>query len=164
MKNIDKLKELFNSKFKMFVTGGALGIIGIACSVLNKNISMDVNLYGSIILFYIGALSSIFAIILFVNIFLRKSYIFKTIGKNSLFYLGYHRYLIYLIVFLVPASNKGNINILISGIIITIILFPLSILIYKFCPILVGKPGNIVNGLINKLKSDKISKNLKGKK
>ena len=48
-------------------------------------------------------------------------------------------------------------NFLFLTMFVSIIIFSLAMFTYKYCPILIGKPGKRVNQLISKLKYDKIS-------
>ena len=138
-KNINVLDNLMKKHFRSFCLGLLLGIIGAVCAYFNRRVSMHANLYGSITLFYIGAISTIVGLIIFVKLFMRKSHIFKNIGKRTLFYLVYQFPFIYIIKYFVEDAQKGNINILISAICITVIFYPLSYLAYKYAPILCGK-------------------------
>ena len=157
IKNIKIFNNLLKNNRKILFTGFTLGFLGLLVSLLNSRVSMSSNGYGSFILFYLSAILTNFALILFVKLILRKSFLFKRIGIYSLFYLGYHGILISTLEYYFPILIKSSLNIFILTIIASIIIFPLAMFTYKYCPILIGKPGKRVNQLISKLKYDKIS-------
>ena len=138
-KNINVFDMLLKNKFKSFCLGLLLGVIGVICAYFNRRVSMHANLYGSITLFYIGSLAIIFGLIIFVRLFMKKSLFFKNIGKRTLFYLAYHFPFVYIIKHFIENAQKGNINILITAICISIIFYPFAFLSYKYAPILCGK-------------------------
>lgn len=139
IKHKNKFDNFFKKKSYMFSTGFILGVIGLVSCLVNRRVSLHANLYGSITLFFISSLSTIFALICFVRLFLNKSYLFKNIGKYSLFYLGYHNILIMLYREFFPNIDKGNVRIFLLGCIVTLVMFPFAMLVYKKCPILIGK-------------------------
>lgn len=139
MKNIDTIKSFFNTKIKMLLYGLSFGVIGMVAQYFNRRVSMHTNVYGSITLFLIGSVFTIVGLVLFVNLILKKSYLFKNIGKNTIFYLAYHRLIIDVIQYSYPKLVNSNIKILGIAILITIVLYPLSLLTKRFCPALIGK-------------------------
>lgn len=138
-KNIKIYDKYTKNKLCNFILGFILFVVAVAVQYKNQAISMYVGNYGSIILFYISSLSSILGLIIFVNLFLKKSYIFKTIGKYSIFFLCYHYSLILIFKKYFDFFKSGNINLLLLSIIVTVILFPLSIITYNKLPIFHGK-------------------------
>ena len=139
MKNIKKFDYVFENKKRMFLMGCELGLIGLIFEYYNRRVSMHANVYGSITLFYISVFATIFGLILFVRLFLNKSYIFKRLGQNTIFYLGYHLLAIQILWYFMPAFKKGNLKVLALSIMVCAILLPISILAKKYFPILIGK-------------------------
>jgi len=139
IKKFSKFKNIFNDKKKMFFYGLILGFVGALTAVLNGRISMHANNYGSIILYYTSVLSTIFGLVLFVNLFMKKSILFKRIGENTLFYLGYHMWIIRLAFAFIPSVTDNSLNVLVLGITTTLIMYPIARLVYKYIPIIVGK-------------------------
>lgn len=138
-KNITLFEKFMKNKVKSIILGFILLIVAVFFQYENRAISMYVAQYGSIILFYISSLSSIFGLIIFVNLFMKKSYIFKTIGKYSIFFLSYHFSLILIIQNYFEYFTKKNLSMFLLAILVTLILFPLSILSYNKIPIFHGK-------------------------
>ena len=138
MKYKHYFSSLLESKIKSFVLGFALFIISLFFVMVNSRVSMHSNWYGSIVSFYISALSCIFGLVLFVNLFLKKSILFKKIGEYSMFYLAYHSFLIILYRHFFPIFMSGNLNFIILSIIISFVLIPFAIIVYKKFPLLVG--------------------------
>ncbi len=139
IKNIKKFDFIFNSKIRMFTYGAIFGLIGFVGSYLNRRVSMNANHYGSITLFLLACLLTSFALLLFVKLFLKKSFIFKNIGKNTIFYLGYSNLLIFSLKYYFSGMFKGHIKTLLMAIIITLIILPISMFVKKYCGVLIGK-------------------------
>ncbi len=139
MKYINKFKVIFNNKMIMLISGGALGIIGFITQFFNRRVSMYSNLYGSFVLFYISSLCTIIALIIFVNLFMKKSKFFKGIGQNTLFYLGYHYSFILVVLYLYKKIFTTNLGMLGLSIVLTIFMYPFALLVKKYIPILIGK-------------------------
>lgn len=139
IKNIKKFDFLLKDNTRMLFYGLALGSIGFVTAYVNRRVSMDANLYGSITLFFISSICTILGLVLFVNLFLKKSHFLKTIGQNTVFYLGYHSMLILVMKHFYIKLFNSNLYVLLIAIGMTIVLYPLSILVKKYCPILIGK-------------------------
>ena len=139
LKNMYRIKQVFNTKLKRFIFGLSFGMIGFAAQYFNRRVSMHANLYGSITLFLIGSIFTIVALVFFVTLFIKKSYMFKTIGKNTIFYLGYHNIIILILLENCPRLLNSNIMVFAIATILTILLLPISLLVKKYCPILIGK-------------------------
>ena len=144
-KNMYKLDSFMKKKFTAFVTGGMLGVVGLACAYYNNRVSMHSNLYGSITLFYISCLSTIFGLIIFVRLFLKHSVLFKNIGKRTMFYIGYHVTVIDLLRLCYKNFTDGNLNRLLCAICATLVIYPFAYLAYKYVPILCGKTKLLSN-------------------
>lgn len=139
MKNIKKLEFIFNDKYRILFYGITLGTLGFVGQYFNRRVSMDGNLYGSIFLFYFNALCTIGALILFVKLFLKKSVIFKDIGKKTMFFLGYQNIIIVILKYFFPILGSNYLYMFINSIITFLILYILSFIVYKFLPFMVGK-------------------------
>jgi fucose 4-O-acetylase-like acetyltransferase len=138
-KHIEKIQILFKSKKKMFIYGLILGMIGVACAYFNRRVSMHGNLYGSITLFYISSFSSIFGLIFLIKLMLEKNYLLKEIGKYTLFYLGYQNIVIHLYNYFFPIFKTNDLYFFLLAIIVTLVMFPFAMLVYKKLPIFIGK-------------------------
>lgn len=139
MKNIHLFESLFKNKKAMLCLGILLFGVSLIFFKDNQKISMHSNQYGAILSFYIACLSIIFGLILFVNLFLKKSFFFKQVGEQSLFFLCYHNLFISLYRHFFPIFLKDDLYFLILAIIVSIILFPLSYIVPKYCSVLLGK-------------------------
>lgn len=139
MKNIKELDFVFNSKSRMLLYGLFLGIFGFIGQYLNRRVSMDGSVYGSIFLFYFSSICTIIGLVLFVRLILNHSHIFKDIGKKTMFFLGYQFIIIDILLHFYPTLNNGHIYTFIMSIIIMILLYILSFFVYKFIPCIVGK-------------------------
>lgn len=149
-KYIHLFKKLFEKNHLMLFLGMLLLGVSLFCIDVNSKISLHANLYGSIVLFYISSLFLIFGLILFINIFLKKSYFFRKVGENSLFFLIYHVFLISIYKHFFPIFVTNNLYIFLLSIIITILMFPLALLVHKKIPILIGK-SKLVNNFVDKV-------------
>lgn len=140
IKHIKKFDFILKDKMRMLTYGLVFGGAGVVIQYFNRRVSMDGNLYGSISLFFASSLSTIFGLILFVNLFMKKSRFFKTVGQNTIFYLGYHYNLITLVLLnFYPKLFNSNLYTFLVSVGMTIVLYPLAILAKKYCPILIGK-------------------------
>ena len=139
MKNIKHFDFIFKDKLRMFIYGGLLFVLGFAGQYINRRVSMDGNLYGSIFLFYFNSLCTSGSLILFVNLILKRSIIFKNVGKKTMFFLGYQYIIIVTLKHFYPILGSGNLYMFINTLITFTILYILSIPVYKFLPCLVGK-------------------------
>lgn len=139
-KNINFFNKFMENKLRAFILGFILFIIAVFFNVKNRAISMYINQYGSIILFYMSSLASIYGLIIFVNLFMKKSYIFRKIGKYSIFFLSYHFSVILIMQkYFEYFSVINNLSMFLLSILVTLILFPLSILSYNKIPVFYGR-------------------------
>ena len=139
MKYINKFDFILKDKFRLFFYGAALGAGATAVQYFNRRVSMDGNLYGSITLFLICSLSFIAALIMFVNFFMKKSKFFNNIGKNTVFYLGYHYMIALVLMRYFPKYFNSSLYVVLIAMGITIVMYPLSLLVKKYIPVLIGK-------------------------
>lgn len=139
MKHIDKFKTILEDNKKKFFIGLGLGLLGGLACYANARVSMHANNYGSISLFYISVLSTIFGFVCFVNLFMKKSVMFRKVGTYTIFYLAYHMTIISIVTKYYPIINTSNIYLLLMSIIIFVVFYPIAILVYKHAPFLVGK-------------------------
>lgn len=138
-KNMYRLDNFMEHKFKAFFTGGLLGLIGAIITVYNRRVSLNSNDYGSIILFYISCICTILGLIIFVRLFMKKSVVFKNVGTRTMFYIGYHRLLLFVLAYYFPIALKGNRNIFLLALYIMVVMFPFAYVADKFFPLLCGK-------------------------
>lgn len=148
--NQDKFEKLYKNNKIMFIVGLILAIVGILFAASNRRITMNGNKYGAIISFYISSFSTIFGLVLFVKLFLKKSYVFRQIGKDSIFYLGYHFMFVRIVKSFFPELIITNLGVICVSICITCILFILSFIMKKYLPIVFGK-SKTINLLIDKV-------------
>lgn len=84
----DKIQSyVFNKKSYIIVC--SLFLISIICSTLNKRVDMYSSIYNNYFLFYLGAISGIFYIVLLVKM-LPKNKIMTFIGVNTIYLLAFH--------------------------------------------------------------------------
>ena len=139
IKNIKKFDFLFNDKLRMLFYGFLLGLVGLLGASINRRVSMDGNLYGSIFLFYFNSLCTTAGLVCFVKLILPKSILFKDVGKKALFFLGYHQILISVLVHFYPILFSNSLFMFIHGVIMMVLLHILSIPVYRFFPWMIGK-------------------------
>lgn len=142
MKNIKKFNFIFDKKYRMFYIGIICGIIGMIVQFYNRRVSLHANLYGSITMFYISSICTIFGLILFIKLFLEKSKLMQNIGKNTIFYLAYHYIFIIIIYYYFEKYFHSNLNIFLMSLFLTLFMYPLSLFVKKYIPILIGKTKN----------------------
>ncbi len=140
MKNIDNIKRILNTKIKVIITAIILLGIGLYFATTNTRVSMTADKYGSILYFYIAALALSFSMILICMRFLdRDLKIINYIGKNTLLWLAVHIPIIRLVQYLFPIFKARERYALLLAIIIYFAIIPLSLIVNKFLPFLVGK-------------------------
>jgi acyltransferase len=147
--NRNIITYLFNPKIYITIL---LFAISITFELLNGHVALMKIIYNNYFYYYISAFASIFvyitiAIYLYNIRFIRnlKIYrIFLYVGKNTISILAFNQLLIVVLI-KITQTIPININIkqLINSILIIVILIPISYLLNKYCPIIVGK--SIVN-------------------
>ena len=138
MKYIDKLNIIINNTKSILLIIFTLPL-GYYLQYLNGRVSMNGNNYNNISLFLLSSLITIFSLIIFTNIILKKDKLFKGVGVMSIFYLGYHSCLLTPIKHFIKPMVSNNILTIITSIIVFILLYPISKVCLKHIPILVGK-------------------------
>lgn len=113
--------------------------LGYYLQYLNGRVSMNANNYNNISLFLLSSLITIFSLIIFVNLFLKKDKLFKRVGSMSIFYLGYHSCLLTLVKYFIEPMVSTNFLTIITSLVVFLILYPISNLCLKYVPILVGR-------------------------
>lgn len=140
MKNIDKINNILNSKTKIIVTSILLSGIGFYCAMTNTRVSMTADKYGSILYFYIAVLSFSFAIALICMKFFDKDLkVINYIGKNTLLWLAIQIPIIRLTQYMFPIFKARERYTLLLAIIVYFAIIPISMLVNKLLPFLVGK-------------------------
>lgn len=87
-----KLKKyILNMEYKITIWLYIFFILNFLTSYYNLKVDMWGNIYGNLILFFIGSYSGIFFIIMSIKRFTLKYKILEYIGKNSLVILAFHR-------------------------------------------------------------------------
>ena len=139
IKNIKKFDFLFNDKWRMLFYGLIFGILGLFGSVINRSVSLDANVDGSIFLFYFNCLCTILGLICFVRVFLNHSILLKDVGKKTMIFLGYHQVLMGVINIYYPILLSTQPYMILFTVILMVIIHIVSVPVYKFLPGLVGK-------------------------
>ncbi len=138
MKYINKLNVIINSNKSLILILFTFPL-AYYLQYINGRVSMNGNYYNNIALFLISSLITIFSLIIFTNIILKKDKLFKGVGIMSMFYLGYHSYLLTPVKHFIPYMVSNNILTIITSILVFILLYPIAKLCTKYTPILVGK-------------------------
>ena len=141
-----KLKNyILNIKnnFKLYII--PLFSLNFLISYYNLKVDMWGNTYGNIFLFFLGAYSGIFFVILLVNNLLYQSKILQYIGRNSLIILAFHRraqtITKVLVVFILKISIPTN-NIIFDifySIWEIILCVPIIYIINEYFPYIIGR-------------------------
>ncbi len=140
MKNVDKIKTILNTKTKIMLTSMILLGIGLYCSITNTRVSMTADKYGSILYFYMAALAFSFAMtFICMRFFDRDLKIINYIGKNTILWLAIQIPIIRLMQHFFPIFEERERYTLLLAIIVYFAIVPISMLINKLLPFLVGK-------------------------
>ena len=116
----------------------ALMAIGLYISVwVNGNVSFGGNNYKSIILTFSALFSTIAGLTLILTK-IKKCSLLSFIGKNSLIILAIHKPIIYIVRYFVPSFKTVSWNSTLIGILVFIGILPITYLIQRFAPFLVG--------------------------
>lgn len=131
----------FNNNFKRIVLGIFFLILGVFCAANNVRISLHLNNYGNLFLFYIAAIS-LSMVFVFISMSVPTNKIITFVGKNTLYYLAIHcsilrmmeqlSRLTYTFVYSYPY---------ITGILIYVCLIPIVYIWSKYLPVLPRKKG-----------------------
>ena len=113
--------------------------LGYYLQHLNGRVSMNANNYNNIYLFLLSSFITIFSLIIFVNLILKKDKLFNKVGIMSIFYLGYHSCLLTPIKHFYNPLFSTDILTIITSFVVFIILYPISNICLKYVPIVVGK-------------------------
>ncbi|MBR6349417.1 MAG: acyltransferase family protein [Lachnospiraceae bacterium] len=143
MENKDRVVKTFDIIFKnIFLRVLCLLIIfaaGTFLALKNGKVSMPGSQYQSIILFII-VYFCLAGVLTYISIWMKPLWIFKFIGKNTIFYMAAQCVILSTLTGLFPWASWLVKNCPYAmAIILIIILIPLSMFINKFLPFLVGK-------------------------
>ena len=140
MKNIEWFKNIFNTKLKTIGIATILTIVGIYVVVSNTRVSMTADKYGSIIYFYIASIALSFSLIfIFIKFLDRDIKILKYIGQNTILWLAIQIPIIRLCQALWPIFKMRERYALVLAVMVYFIIIPISLVINKFLPVIVGK-------------------------
>lgn len=120
-----------------YITIIILLIVGYIVGLKNGKVSFGGNKYKSLIVTLTSSLSTCMALIL-LCIKINKSKILSYIGKNTLIYLGLHKQLIIILNIINPMINENYNYAILSGIFVFIIIYPISYIINKYIPFIIG--------------------------
>lgn len=148
--NIERVRMKPN-KFKIFVIISCI-VINIIFVNINQVVFMFENQYGNYICFYMASFSGIMVFTI-ISMMIKGSKILKFIGTNSLVMLALHQkiytILSYLIRHIFKLADNSFTNSFLWGsiftILIIIVLVPVTLIINKFFPVILGKNKSIVN-------------------
>jgi len=130
MKNLDNITAFVNDNKKLILMVILLGFIGYNCAMANRQISMNQERYGSILYFYIAAISTSLA---FIFVVMRIPFIrlFTFVGQNTIVYLGTHSPIIAMLKKLFPFFAENNANSIMLCILLYFALIPISVIIMR---------------------------------
>lgn len=144
-----KLKNyILNMEYKTTIWLYLFFVVNLLISNYNLKVDMWGNTYGNLTLFFIGAYSGIFFIIMFIKRFTFKYKILEDIGKNSLIILAFHRRVqtftkvlaVFLLKILMPENNT-IFDILYSTWQI-VLCIPIIYILNKYFPYILGREKN----------------------
>lgn len=138
MRHIEKYNKIITDN-KSIIICVLLLVLGYILQSINSKVSMNVNDYGNVFIFLIACFITILGIIILINILFKKSRLFKGIGLMSIFYLGYHGFILTIFKNYAPTMLSNDLLTVLTSFITLLILYPLAKLVLKYCPILVGK-------------------------
>lgn len=140
MNNIEKIKQVFNKKSKTILFALTLFIVGIGVETMNTRVSLTADKYGSIIYFYIAALTLSFSlIILIMKFFNINLLITKYVGQNCILWIAIQIPIIRYTYKIIPVLKEKEIYTFLLAIVIYLVIIPISLIINKFLPFICGK-------------------------
>lgn len=138
MKYIDKYKFILESKWSYLIILIAFPI-AYYLQAINGRVSMNANNYKNIFLFLSSSFVTIVSLVVLINLAMNKDKLFKGVGINSMFYLGYHAFLLTLVGKYIPILLSNNLLTILTSFLDLLILYPIGLLVAKRIPIMVGK-------------------------
>ncbi len=133
----DKVEKL-SAVWKWILCVAAIGL-GALLQTVNGRTSMNSSYYGQIHVFILAALFSIFGVTLLSMVLLKKIPFINNVGKNSIFYLGYHAFVLTIVkTFLPILCSTWYLTLLVSLLSLFINYYP-AIYLTKYVPVMVGK-------------------------
>ena len=112
--------------------------VGVTAALANDKVSLHRNYYGNFALMFVAALSLSLA----VTMVLMKLPTFAPLayaGCNSLSFLGFHFPLVQYLERIPATAAFASAHGVLTGLIVFVLLFPLTALVNRFCPWLVGR-------------------------
>ncbi|MCQ2530867.1 MAG: acyltransferase family protein [Lachnospiraceae bacterium] len=117
----------------------AVFAIGAVLQAINGKVSMNASYYGRIYCYIPAALASILGFTFLSMLLLKKSQLVCTIGKNTMFYLGYHAFLTTFFKYYFPVMCESWYLAIITSIICLLAVYFPAIYGTKYVPVMVGK-------------------------
>lgn len=113
--------------------------LGISLQLLNGRVSMNSSFYGRIYLYIPSVLASLMGYAFLSMLLLKNSRILVGVGKYSMFYLGYHAFVLTILKNFLPfLFNHWYLVVIVSAFCLLINYFPAK-LGTEYVPVLVGK-------------------------
>lgn len=139
MKKTEILSKILSKKYISILIFILSILAGAILENMNSKISMNSCNYGNTAIFLASSCGTILALVIISIIISKRDFLFRQVGIASMFYLGYHSFLLAIIKKFIPALLNNNFYTIIIAIVDLIILYPISKNVYKKTPILVGK-------------------------
>ena len=132
------IDKFINKKISILVPVVFLPL-GFFTAFINGRISMNDNHYNNILLFLISSLLSILSLIIISEKISKFDFLFSYVGKYSLFFFGYHGFVLTVFRKYLPIFVSNNVLTFLTAVITILIMFPLAKPVVEHIPILVGR-------------------------
>ena len=138
MKYYHKIEKFISNYWSLIIV---VIVIPIAHYIqyINGRVSMNLNNYKDINYFLASSILSIIAIVVLANVFMKKDKFFSKIGVMSLFYLGYHGFLMIALKTYAPDILENDLYTFLVAAFTYLVMYYPSKFVYKNMPILIGK-------------------------
>lgn len=138
MKYYEKIKSLISNYKSLIFVIIALPL-GYYIQSINGRISMNANRYNNIIEFLGSSMLTILSLVIICIVLLKKDILFNKVGRMSMFYLGYHGFIITPMKTFAPDILTNHYLTFLMSLGTFLVLFPIAKLAYKYVPITIGK-------------------------